>query len=358
LGHQFAAAFREPAMPATYPLLPLVLAVVSAGPGYRLDSRQVARIEATITYNVRCEKLQASEWLLFAPVPPKTAGQTDVSSLMTPAGKEITDLSNLKRPLLLARVAANNDDLKQAVSMKIVYRATLWSRRLRPRRTGEAAPPVEELSAPEREVALRSTGDLSFDRDEFKDWQTEFKLTRGKDEPEIDFARRVFSTIRKQFTYNYQPEMDRTPAAVCQAGKSDCGGLSNLLVATLRSQDIPARTLAGRWAISADPNEKLNGHAYYQYHVKAEFFAAGVGWVPVDIASGILHDRSHEGLYYFGYDPGDFIAQHIDGNLEVDTIHFGKQELPVLQRPAFWVTGSGTLDDLQVTEGWTVRKSN
>src|SRR5687768_18271000 len=45
-----------------------------------------------------------------------------------------------------------------------------------------------------------------------------------------------------------------------------------------------------------------------------------------------------------------FLVQHIDGNLEIDTIHFGKQELAVLQRPAFWVTGSGNLDDLKITE--------
>jgi hypothetical protein len=277
---------------------------------------------------------------------------------MAPTGTEITDLSELKRPLMLARVKAERGDLKQGVKMEVVYQATLWSRRLTPLRPGEKPPTVKELSAAERELAQRSAGDLSFAGEAFLTWQREHKLTRGKDEPEIDFARRVFTTIRKEFKYDYQPEMDRAPPAVCQAGKSDCGGLSNLFVATLRSQGIPARTLAGRWATSADPNEKLNGHAYYQYHVKAEFFAAGVGWVPVDMASGILHDRSREGLFYFGYDPGDFLTQHIDGNLEIDSIHFGKQQLSVLQRPAFWVTGQGTLEDLKITESWTVRKAD
>jgi transglutaminase-like putative cysteine protease len=199
---------------------------------------------------------------------------------------------------------------------------------------------------------------LSFDSDEFKAWQVSHRLTRGEEEPEVDFARRVYRAIRSNFQYEHIPDMDRGPPAVCKAGKSDCGGLSNLLVTTLRSQGIPARTLAGRWAVSADPNEKLNGHAYFQYHVKAEFFAAGVGWVPVDMASAIVHDRSREGLYFFGYDPGDFIVQHIDGNLKVDTIHFGKQELAVLQRPAFWVAGSGTLDEVKISENWIVASND
>jgi hypothetical protein len=343
-------------MPAVHLLLPLVLAVTSAGPAYRLQTAPTRTVQATMTYDVRADKLEAKEWLVFAPVLPTTAGQTDVATQMTPAGKEIAELSDLKRPLLLARVEADSDELKHAVNVKVVYQAKLWSRRLTPLGRGEQAPVVKDLAPADRESALRSAGDLSFDGEGFQAWQKEHGLTRGKEEPEIDFARRVFTTIRKQFTYDYQPEMDRTPPAVCQAGKSDCGGLSNLLVATLRSQRIPARTLAGRWAVSADPNEKLNGHAYFQYHVKAEFFAAGVGWVPVDMASGILHDRSREGLYYFGYDPGDFLTQHIDGNLEIDSIHFGKQQVIVLQRPAFWVAGTGTLDDLKVTENWTVSK--
>jgi hypothetical protein len=343
---------------SAYLLTPLILALVSAGPAHRLESQRVGRVEATMTYDIRCDKLTAGEWLLVAPVLPETGGQTDVSSRMMPAAKEIAELSELKRPLLLARAQADTDELKHASKMVVTYQATLWSRRLIALHGGEEAPVVKDLTAAEREAALRPLGDLNFESDGFKSWQGEHKLTRGKDEPEIDFARRVFSTIRRQFKYEYVPDMDRAAAAVCQAGKSDCGGLSNLFVATLRSQGIPGRTLAGRWAISADPNEKLNGHEYYQYHVKAEFFASGVGWAPVDMASGILHDRSREGLYYFAYDPGDFLTQHIDGNLEIDTIHFGKQQLAVLQRPAFWVTGSGTLDDLNIVEGWTVKKSN
>jgi hypothetical protein len=345
-------------MSAANLLLPLVLVAIGAEPTHRIEAQRVGRVEATMTYDIRCDKLKAKEWLLFASVLPVSAGQTEVRTRMTPAGKTIAELSDLKRPLLLARVGAETDELRHAAGLKVAYQATLWSRRLVPLRRGEKAPAIKDLIAGEREAALRSAGDLSFDSEAFKSWQKEHQLTRSKGEPEIALARRVFSLIRKQFQYDYQPDMDRASAAVCKAGKSDCGGLSNVLVDTLRSQGIPARTLAGRWAVSADPNEKLNGYAFYQYHVKAEFFAAGVGWVPVDMASGILHDRSPEGLVYFGNDPGDFLVQHIDSNLEVDTIHFGRQTLATMQRPAYWVTGSGTLDDVKITEGWTVAKNN
>jgi transglutaminase-like putative cysteine protease len=335
----------------------IALVSLAAEPTHKLGTAQAGRIAATISYDVQCESLTAGEWLLFAADAPTLPGQTDVKSRIAPAGNPITELSDLKRPILLARIPADTDELKHGVKLEVVYEATLWSRRLIPLRKGDRGPVVNDLTAAERAAALRSAGELQHDDEQLQEWLTDKKLIRGQEESEIDYARRVFTTIRKNFTYEYQPEMDRAPVAVCMAGKSDCGGLSNLLVAVLRSQGIPARTLAGRWAISADEGEKLNGHAYFQYHVKAEFFAAGVGWVPVDMASGVLHDRSREGLYFFGYDPGDFLVQHIDSDLEVDTVHFGKQSLVVLQRPAFWVTGSGKLDDLKIVEGWNVVKS-
>lgn len=335
--------------------LVFALSAVAAEPAYKLQTREVGRVTATMMHDIRCDKLIADEWLLFAPALPETAGQTNVRSQMKPAAKEISDLSPLKRPMLLARVKAIDSNHKHHVRMEVTYEATLHSRRLVAGSRGD----VVQVTAPtkaEREAALRSAGDLSFDDKAFREWQKQQRLTRATAESDIEFARRVFTSVRKNFRYEYEPESDRSPKIVCGAGKSDCGGLSNLFVATLRSQGIPARTLSGRWATSADEKEKLGGQPFYQYHVKAEFFVDGVGWVPVDMASAILHDRSEGGLYYFGYDPGDFITQHIDGNIEIDTIHFGREMLPTLQRPAFWVTGQGALEDVKITEGWMVER--
>jgi transglutaminase-like putative cysteine protease len=335
------------------PLLLTALAAVAAEPGYRLETRPARRVTATLTFEAQADKLEASEWIVFAAAAPATAGQSHVRSRMEPAGKVVAERSELERPVLFARVPGRGQ-LEKSLTLKVQYEATLWSRRLLALTSGERSAKVEQLSLEDRKAALRSAGDLVHEDENLKHWQAKQMLVRRSAESDIAFARRAFSVIRQQFAYDYRPEMDRTPAAVCQTGKSDCGGLSNLLVAVLRSQGIPARTLAGRWAMSAEPGQTLNGFDYHQYHVKAEFFAAGVGWIPMDMASGILHDRSTEGLHYFGRDDGDFITQHIDGSLELDTVHFGRQTLPTLQRPAFWVTGKGSLDGVQVVDGWTV----
>jgi transglutaminase-like putative cysteine protease len=344
-------------MPALNSLLLVTLAAIGADPAYRLETREVKRVQCMLTYDISCDSVDAAEWIVFVPALPETGGQTKVSSQMTPTAKLTNDLSDLSRPLLSLRQRASGADLKHALSLQVTYEATLHSRKLAPVGQFLKGPRVAPLSAKAREAALGSADQLDYKSPDFQDWLRDSGLAKKSTESEIEFARRVFQFIRTNFDYEFQPGSDRQAVSVCGTGKSDCGGLSNLFVATLRSQGIPARALVGRWAESAKPGVKLNGHAYFQWHVKAEFFAANVGWVPVDLSSAILHDRSTEGLYYFGYDPGDFVTQHIDGDLVVDSIHFGKHTLTSLQQPAFWVTGKGTLDNVKTEEGWTVKEN-
>ncbi|MCF7675818.1 MAG: hypothetical protein K9M97_10775 [Akkermansiaceae bacterium] len=61
----------------------------------------------------------------------------------------------------------------------------------------------------------------------------------------------------------------------------------------------------------------------------------------MDVASGVLHDKSPAGPEYFGNDRGDFITLHLDHDLVFDTHHFGVKRMPLLQRPTYWATGRG-----------------
>ena len=233
--------------------------------------------------------------------------------------------------------------------------ATLRSRNLMPLGKDGDAPAVPALPEKERKLYLTEYGDCDYTSAAFMKWLKKENLARKAGESEIDYTRRVFLAIRAGFQYEYKPDMDRTASAVCAAGKSECGGLSMLFVAALRAHGIPARSLYGRWAESADPDVKLNGTRYYQWHVKAEFFAAGVGWVPADLSGAILHDKTPAGLEYFGHDKGDFLTFHIDPNISIDTKLSGKNVLNSLQRPAFWVHGKGSYDPHTEVEDWKVK---
>jgi transglutaminase-like putative cysteine protease len=221
---------------------------------------------------------------------------------------------------------------------------------------GAAPPKVDALSDKERDAALVALGDIDYKSESFQSWLTDQKLRRDKDESDLDFARRTFLAIRSGFRYEYRADMDRRVSAVCKAGRSDCGGLAALFVATMRANRVPARTLFGRWAKSANAGETVGDSAYYQSHVKAEFFAEGIGWVPVDVASSIGLDKTKDGLSFFGNDRGDFLTFHVDTGLEVDTRTFGRQKVPYLQVPAYWFTGAGSGDGRTVKEDWVVKK--
>src|SRR5262249_38411886 len=156
--------------------------------------------------------------------------------------------------------------------------ATLWSRRLVRLRPGErkkASPPLL-LDPVERRLALAQGRQFDFGAEAFRRWLDGHALRRNAGEGEVDFARRVFLAIKESFTYAFSPRMDRHASRLCAAGESDCGGMSVVFVSALRARGIPARVLVGRWAQSSAT--QLNGKVFDQQHVKAEFYAEGVGW--------------------------------------------------------------------------------
>ncbi len=104
------------------------------------------------------------------------------------------------------------------------------------------------------------------------------------------------------------------------------------------------RILSGRWARNSEPGHNAADNP----HVKAEFFATGVGWVPVDLGSAVTRDESSEGLGFFGTDNADFLVMHFDTDLEFDTVFFGRKTVEFVRAPAFWVTGDGYLGDFKL----------
>jgi transglutaminase-like putative cysteine protease len=323
---------------------------------YRLDVSPAKRVEALYTLELRAPQVTAREWVLYAAKLPELPGQTRVHSAMEPAGTATQELGPLRQPVLLARVPVRDATLQQAITVRVRHQATLLARHLVVSQRGPAAKPVPPLDPVARRNALAATSLLDFASPPFQVWLDRQGLRRTSDESQVDYARRVFSHIQRHYTFEYAPDIDRQASHVCTAGKSDCGGLAALFVAALRAHGIPARLLVGRWAYSARPGELLGNSPHYQQHAKAEFFAEGVGWVPADPSSAVVYDKTPDGLRYFGHDPGDFMVMHLDHDLVLDSIHFGQNTITWVQSVPYWVTGSGTLDGVEIHEDWSVRE--
>src|SRR5437868_13648022 len=101
-------------------LLPALLVTLaalppSAAPAYVLETADAQRVEATLTYSMRCDDLKAKEWIVFAAEAPELPGQTKVKSRLEPGGATAKDVSVLKRPVLAARVPAKDKELEKEV---------------------------------------------------------------------------------------------------------------------------------------------------------------------------------------------------------------------------------------------------
>jgi transglutaminase-like putative cysteine protease len=352
-GREFQAliAAEEARIIAALPVVPPGLNAAHA-----LEIKESKTVSAVHAYTVGVPDLRAVEWIIFTPRPPDFPGQKVLDAHTIPGSEPTFELSPLKQPIMRARIPVRNTKLSREVLLETRMDAKLYSRQLIQRIGKKPEDSAAPLAARDRQLFLRRTSQFDYTSRTFQKWANSNDLVRARTEGEVDFARRVFLRIAKDFEYEYLGEQDRKASHVCQVGKSDCGGLAVLFATVLRSQGIPARTLAGRWAVSAKPDEKIGEVKYHQEHIKAEFFAQGVGWVPVDLSSAILHDRSPGKLEYFGKDPGDFLTLHFDNDLALDTLYFGIRPMALLQRPSYWVRGSGTLDNAVIRESWNVTR--
>jgi len=304
-------------------------------------------MSASLRFRVFTPLCKATEWIAFAPIPPQLPGQQSLSEARLTfghtqvVGAEWRELSPEHRLLLAAQVPADGLWLCKELTLRADYRLRLASRQLVERRA--ATDPVP-LPGPEVHLYLAPTKTFNFNSPNFRRWLQANDLVRRDGERDLDFAWRAYTLIRRDYSYNYDPGQNRCNSEICQTSSTDCGGLSCLLAGTLRANGVPARALVGRWVkTNSKPDAPATTSSDVgEYHVKSEFYAKGVGWVPVDM-SGAVSNKSADPLQFFGRFGGDFVTFHIDPDLIVDAGPFGKQSIEWMQSPVYWVSGEGSL---------------
>jgi transglutaminase-like putative cysteine protease len=192
---------------------------------------------------------------------------------------------------------------------------------------------------------------MDYNAPAFQQWLTANGLRKKSGEGDIDFAWRAFSFIKARYFYHFDPKQDRAASKLCQTDNSDCGGLSGLFISALRANGVPARNLTGRVALTAGSNDQG------QHHVEADFFADGIGWVPVNIAPAAGNAKRSPYMDFARFN-GDFLAFHADGGMVFDTLWFGKPTVDGEQGVYHSVRGSGNFDGATDTEDWQVTSSH
>ena len=315
-----------------------------------LEWQEASRIQAVLTKTV-FTPTAAEKWLIVTSVPPVLDRQTDTMAQFTDTPPEakatsMRDLSVFARPLLILEIPKSKSSASHALSLTLQYGATLWSKHLM---FGPPAQTVQPLPGEQRAKYLRSTNMVDWDSKPFQVWLSSSGLRRRRDEFDILFAYRVLEALVASGTYLVTPVPLRTASEVSRTLISDCGGFSLLFVAILRANGSPARTLWGRWAV---PEIQASTRLW---HTKAEFFAAEVGWVPVDPSLAVM--MRHPAAY-FGQDQGDFLVLHEGSGLSFETPEFGLQMTGSQQSPFCWVSPAGRVNDALGDERWEVFVGN
>jgi len=93
-------------------------------------------------------------------------------------------------------------------------------------------------------------------------------------------------------------------------GMTDCGGMALIFCACMRANSIPARLMQGQLCdlkpvINLNPDIKKHEFSL-GLHAMAEFYATGVGWIPVE--------TTDKALLTFGKDrrSNPFLTRHFD----------------------------------------------
>jgi transglutaminase-like putative cysteine protease len=312
-------------------------------------------VSATLTLSAKYPNLTISEYEVFLPVPPDLPGQKIENLKTEPAMQVVEETSPLHRKLLRVKVQSPGAGAVHEVNYSISFDAILLPRILvKGKPPALLAEPVP-LTETERKLALRPTTQLDYTSPAFTSWLDQNHLQRAEKEGEVDFARRVYEAIGKNISYElWTGHISERASFVCTISKGTCGGFSNVFVAALRSQGIPARALFGRLARAAGKRDFINGAPVHLEHVMAEYYAQGLGWVPVEVTGATAKDSQRKATFFATGNP-IFITMHVDPDLTIPTGIQGLQKARELICGHWWWHARGNLDGHVAKYDWTFK---
>lgn len=331
---------------------------------WKFESVETVLFEGELSFRVSGQNMDVKEWGIFTCKAPELPTQKNVQTKVLvlnakTAPVPVRDFSPLMRTVYLSRLPVKEAINKDLIDVKVSYQAELIARKLVPATADMPVVKVEPLKEQEKNLYLMEWGDVKFKDKEFQTWMENNKLIRQAGERDLDFARKVFRQINYKLDFDLAENMDRKSTAVSIMMKSDAGGISNLFVAILRANKVPARSLWGRMVMTAAEMEKQKIKGSNQMSVRCEFFAEDIGWVPADPGSALYSKKNKiDPDTCFGIDYAAFFTQHVDPNIDVHNPLSNKRiNIIALQTPAYWIyTQATTLGTVKVTQDWKVTK--
>lgn len=275
-----------------------------------IETQPRQRVHVEINSTVVIPEREVTVWGAVMGFPVDGCGQFQIQGRMVALDRNGAEAvlehepGGIHQPLLVIKYPAYQGE--QSGRFLATYDLSMSNRKLV---AGKPAISVRPLSDEVRAWSLRSNKFTNFDEPHFQTWIKEHDLVRSSGERDVKFAYRALGILGKLLKYGTAGPQDA--CSVISQGGSECGGLSNTYVAVLRANGIPARLIPGRWLGKAKPEMDSTGALDFDrttIHCKSEFYATGIGWVPVmAVPTGGASTESS-----FGIDNGDFLALSFD----------------------------------------------
>lgn len=152
------------------------------------------------------------------------------------------------QPLFVVRLLSGRRPLGPQVAITTEYDVLLSHRRLVP---GSPATPAVLSPVELRRYTEKRTRD-NCDRPALQQWMQQHQLQKREGEGAMGFAWRVAEAVHSDFSYSLTSGPSDAEST-CQKRAGDCGQISDVIVAVLRANGIPARLDVGFWT---EPIEK------------------------------------------------------------------------------------------------------
>jgi|GEM_PF-4772178 len=274
---------------------------------FHVVAKPFLSVRSVVSHTHVAPNMRVSVWGCLVAIPVSTEGQDnakvtiDLPKDSDATWEKVTEDEGLRRTIASVHIPVHSDADSHQVHLQATFSAILNKRTL------VAGPPetmVKELSQRVREAYLAKNSLYDFDNPDVVAWMAADSLTRTKAENDMQFAYRAFKSLTRRVKSEQRSGID-SAAQVCNRGVAAGGGLGVLFGSVLRANGIPARTLWGK-TIRPTASGKDRPTAI---EVRSEFYAKGIGWVPVNLAKSCGQEDPSP---WFGNDDGTLLLLHYE----------------------------------------------
>lgn len=275
---------REKSFRSKGSILSVFLAAVLAVLPLPAGSIPARQRRFTFTYTVRVPAVRGHRLRLWVPLPRENRHQT-ISGLRIesslPYAIERSESGNRE-----AYFEWSGGRMKRPVDVRIEFTALRREHLVRLRDPSPGRAPGATLAAylrPDHMIPLDGViGKISREQ------------TRGLSDP-LAKARKLYDYVLAHMRYDKSGTGWGHGDAVwaCNSHRGNCTDFHSLFIGLARAAGIPARFRIGFLLPEGQQSGRIPG-----YHCWAEFYLAGVGWVPIDAAEAWLHPARRK--FYFG----------------------------------------------------------